>query len=167
MKGSAKKYIWDTLCNKLWHTTSVERYESITRMGCISINPPIPDSERYNTNGGEEHCPLVRYLGGVSLFDFTNFNYKTYPKEYPSSSVYNFVPCPPERDKAIWIEINRELISHNYIDAEQLLAKWKNEKLHGHNIMPMIEAAHIGSIFSGCFVQVLIYQRQTNLFTLV
>jgi hypothetical protein len=66
----------------LWHTTIPERYENILSSGFILPEPPnMPDNERWSTSQGKEFYPYVRQLGGVSLFDFDDFDPEAYSKE--------------------------------------------------------------------------------------
>jgi hypothetical protein len=118
----------------------------IITIGQILPNPSIPEKERWGSSRGPEFYPYVRFLGGISLFDFTNFQADTYSKKYPLSCWYEFVPYRREWGKSVWIEINREAVKESFISGEALLKKWKHEKAYHHNIMPIIEAAHIGPI---------------------
>jgi hypothetical protein len=79
------------LCGRIWHTTTEERFEGILRSGEISPEPDIPASDRWSTGLGPEHYPYVRSLGGVSLFDFRQFNAQAYSKKYPLSQWRAFV----------------------------------------------------------------------------
>ena len=144
------------LKERLWHTTSVPRFESIQKMGSIRPNPPIPDSERWYTRKGSGWYPYVRELGGVSLFDFKDFDPEDYQKRCPSSSVYTFVPYNEKWKESIWIEIDREKVQDRFIDGHTLLKRNKEENALRNNIMPYIEAAYIGEISIDCFARVLI-----------
>lgn len=134
------------LLGKLWHTTSLARYDMIIKSGQILPNPSIPEKERWGSYRGPEFYPYVRFLGGISLFDFANFQTDAYCKKYPLSSWYEFVPYRRKWGKSVWIEIDREAVKESFISGEALLKKWKNEEAYHHNIMPIIEAAHIGPI---------------------
>jgi hypothetical protein len=90
------------LRERLWHTTTPDRYESILRSGSILPNPEIPESDRWKTSRGPHYYPFVRTLGGVSLFDFHGFDPEAYSAKYPFSSWREFVPCRPEFEAAIW-----------------------------------------------------------------
>jgi len=104
-----------------------------------------PDSERWSTGDGPRHYPFVRSIGGVSLFDFTQFEPNSYSERYPASQWRPFVPYPRGADSAIWIEIDRRQIATQFISGSELIARWKSEKAYGHRIMPYIEAAHLGA----------------------
>lgn len=134
------------LLGKLWHTTSLTRYDMIMKIGQILPNPNIPEKERWGSSKGPEFYPYVRFLGGVSLFDFADFTSEIYCKKYPLSSWIEFVPYRRTWGKAVWIEINRAAIIESFISGKALLKKWKQEKAFHHKIMPIIEAAHIGPI---------------------
>lgn len=139
----------DLLLDRLWHTTSLTRYHMIKKDGQILPNPAIPEKERWGSNRGPEFYPYVRSLGGISLFDFTNFDEEVYCKKYVLSSWYEFVPYRRTWGTSVWIEINRKAMRENFISGKALLKKWKQEEAYHHNIMPIIEAAHIGPIDIG------------------
>lgn len=82
----------EELLNGLWHTTSRYRLEKILECGYISSLPDIPDSERWGTAMGAEYYPFTRHIGGISLFDFENFESEKYSEQYPASSWTSFVP---------------------------------------------------------------------------
>ena len=142
------------LSGRLWHTTSFARYQMILETGCISPNPPIPDQERWGAFRGTEYYPYVRFLGGVSLFDFNGFNHKRYSKKYPQSSWREFVPFRKIWKKAVWIEINRQKIINDFICGKALVEKWRHDAAYHHPIMPLIEAAHLGPILLDAFSRV-------------
>ena len=142
------------LLNRLWHSTTYSRYELILRSGAILPEPEIPDSDRWHTEKGPAHYPYVRSLGGVSLFDFTDFDPKKYGKQY-LASWYTFVPLNKLEGNKIWIEINRDLAQKSLIEGRDLVEKWNRENSFGHNLMPIIEVAHIGPILESAFSKVL------------
>ncbi len=144
------------LYGRLWHTTHPDRFTKIMKDGYIVPNPSIPNNERWKTSEGPDNYPFVRTLNGVSLFDFNNFDEKRYSEKYQSSNWREFVPYRNSWGKAVWIEINRDMIANNFISGEKLFIKWKHTKAYRHTIMPMIEAAYIGSIPSSAFSHVLI-----------
>jgi hypothetical protein len=84
-------------------------------------------------------------LGGVSLFDFDQFDPKTYSRQCPSSSWGEFVPYRQYWGRSVWIEIDRQQVATRIISGPDLVAKWKAGN-HGHMIMPYIEVAHLGPI---------------------
>jgi hypothetical protein len=92
-----------TLRGGVWHTTSRDRYHAILQTGSILPEPPISDSERWGTGLGTTGCPYVRSLGGVSLFDFSDFDAEVYSNDYPVSSWREFVPYRSTWGEAIWI----------------------------------------------------------------
>ena len=95
-----------TLHGGLWHTTSPQRFDSIARNQEILPDPSIPDAERWGTGMGPDYFPYVRTLGGVSLFDFSDFDPEIYSASYPMSSWTEFVPFRDTWGAAIWIEID-------------------------------------------------------------
>ena len=75
------------LKGRVWHTTSLVRFQQILRDQAILPEPPTVDnSERWKTGSRPELYPYVRVIGGVSLFDFRNFDEKEYSEKYPLSS---------------------------------------------------------------------------------
>lgn len=154
----------DILRGSVWHTTTPERFQSIVKSGFLLPDPDIPDKDRWGTGLGESHYPFVRSLGGVSLFDFRQFDEKAYPKSYPNSSVYSFVPCSHRSSIAVWIEIDTDSVTQNIIFGDDLLVKWKNSNELGRKIMPLIEAAHIGPVPIATFLRILVYHKESNIF---
>ena len=118
----------------------------IWETGAILPEPDIPDEDRWGTSKGPERYPYVRYIGGVSLFDFKGFNGEAYRQRCPSSSWGTFVPYRNDWDGAVWIEIHREQVTESVIGGEQLLKQQKAEGQLSRNIMPFIEVAHIGAL---------------------
>jgi hypothetical protein len=145
----------DFLRKGLWHTTTLERFEGIRQHGAILPNPDIPDSERWHTSAGPAAYPYVRTLGGVSLFDFREFDPETYNDKYPLSVWAEFVPFRRQHRCAVWLCINPQSVTNAYIGPGQLLAKWKEGGSLQHTLMPMIEGAHIGPVPRAAIVEVL------------
>ena len=144
-----------TLHGGLWHTTSPQRFDSITRDREIRPDPPIPDAKRWGTSRGPEFFPYVRTLGGVSLFDFADFDPDTYSSSYPMSSWTEFVPFRDDWGTAIWIEIDRAAVRAALIPPAALLQRWKDTDSYRHRLMPCIEAAHLGPIPSNSWSRTL------------
>ena len=146
-----------TLNGGLWHTTSPERFDSIARDQAILPEPPIPDADRWGTAAGPAGFPYVRTLGGVSLFDFADFNPDTYGVCYPMSNWTAFVPFRDEWGAAIWIEIDREAVRAALIPPAKLVQRWKDTDSYRHRLMPHLEAAHLGPIPSGSWSCALLH----------
>lgn len=142
---TARKFLI-VLGEGLWHTTSPERYSGILKAKAVLPEPGLPDSERWKTAAGPKHYPYVRSLGGVSLFDFKGFEPESYRAAYPMSTWEEFVPYRSSRGAAVWLEIDRNAASESLIAPKALVEKWNREGAHGHTLMPMIEAAHLGPI---------------------
>jgi hypothetical protein len=155
----------DILRGSIWHTTTPQRYQSIVRDGYLRPEPDLPESERWGTAMGPRLHPFVRSLGGVSLFDFREFDEAQYTERYPSSMWGAFVPCCQRSDAAVWIEIELVLVSEKFIDGMTLLQRWKASGQLGRKIMPLIEVAHIGPLPSSAFGRVLVYEKATNTFS--
>lgn len=144
-----------TLRGGLWHTTSECRYKGIQICRAILANPPIPERERWGTQAGPLGWPFVRKLGGVSLFDFDGFDAQAYQHRWPSSSWRQFVPIRPSWGASVWIEIDRSGVANKLLSGCALLEKWHDEGAHRHQLMPLIEACHMGDIPQDLFVRVL------------
>ncbi len=143
----------------LWHTTLPDRYEDILSSGFISPEPDIPEAKRWSTSAGKASHPYVRTLGGVSLFDFASFDPETYSQRCPMSNWQAFVPFPEQKGHAVWIEISRKQSEH-FISGEQLLTMWKAEIGKAPNLMPHIEAAHIGPVPKTAFKRAFLVREE-------
>lgn len=150
------KQVFDVLVGCLWHTTRPDRFASILEGDGILPEPNIPESDRWKTSKGPEFYPYVCKLGGVSLFDFNNFDQENYNRKYPLSTWREFIPFRLVWGSAVWIEIDREAVKNCLIPGGELLARWKKEEAHHHAIMPLIEAAHIGMISITTFSRALL-----------
>ncbi len=139
----------------VWHTTSLPRFKEILRTGYILPEPNICDSERWGTALGAESYPYVRSIGGVSVFDFKNFDAEKYGIKYPISNWSAFVPCHYNWDSSVWIKINETKIGREFIGGVELLKQWDAQKEYRRKIMPIIEAAYIGEIPISFFERVL------------
>lgn len=131
--------------NGVWHTTNNARFKQILESGTILPEPNIPDSERWSTSQGPQYYPYVRTLGGVSLFDFNGFNPTDYSNRYRASSWEEFIPYRSVWKGAVWIELDTEALGQGFVSGPVLLERWKRDDV-GNRIMPLIEAAHMGSI---------------------
>ena len=140
----------ERLFGGLWHTTHPCRLEAIVSAGFLTAEPNIPNSERWKASA-PEYYPFVRHIGGVSLFDFKDFEPESYEEKYPLSNWYSFVPYLKSWAGAVWIEIKRASVREKFISANELVDRWKADKDHRHTIMPGIEAAVIGNISISAF----------------
>lgn len=143
----------------IWHTTSVDRFEGILAEGSILPEPPILDLERWGTAAGPALYPFVRGMGGVSLFDFSDFDEVGYEEKYPFSMWRTFVPCFSKWDEAIWIELDRYAMKDSFIDGKSVVDLWKRRGELGRNIMPIIEAAHIGPVPISVFRRIFRFSK--------
>lgn len=146
MPVTANAFLAARLQGRLWHTTQPQRFAMIMASGNLLPDPPIDDKFRWHTGGGPDHYPFVRSLGGVSLFDFSDFDPIYYDASYPVSKWRHFVPHRMDWCGAVWIEIRIDSIRHGFRSGRDLLDQWNKDKAHGHVIMPLIEAAHIGAV---------------------
>ena len=148
------------LQNGLWHTTNRERYAKIIALKAILPNPPdMPDSERW---GSSDNPPFVRSLGGISLFEFNNFDPERYATTHPASSWQHFIPYKRSWGISVWIEIDRSQIEKEFLNAEVVADKW-NINCKG-NLMPRIEAACLGPIPLQAFQRVLTFGEKQPYF---
>ena len=153
--------VLDILLDRLWHTTSPERFDSILADGGILPEPDIPGADRWKTAKGAEYYPYVRTLKGVSLFDFADFDPEVYSGRYPLSSWSEFVPYRSVWGSAVWIEIDRGAVKDCLISGSELVKRWKIEEAYHHTIMPVIEVAHIGTISTSSFSRALLLGDNT------
>lgn len=153
--------VLETLRGGVWHTTNSDRYKSILSEGAILPEPPIPDSDRWGTGLGTIGCPYVRSIGGVSLFDFRDFDPEEYSEKYPISSWREFLPYRSAWGEAIWIEVDISEVMVGFISGRAILDRWKAEQAR-NRFMPLIEAAHIGALPLRAFRQVLHVSKESG-----
>ena len=140
-----KKFL-SILGAELWHTTHPDRYASIVKDGAILPEPDLEDGKRWGTGNGPENYPFVRTLGGVSLFDFSQFEDASDERKFPVNSWDYFVPFHKAWERAVWMEIDRSVIADDFISGPDLLQMWKDKRAYRHNSMPLIESAHLGPL---------------------
>lgn len=153
------------LLGSVWHTTTSERYDSIVRDGFLLPEPDLGDAERWGTGMGPSHYPFVRSIGGVSLFDFRDFDEARYSDQYPMSMWRSFVPCSHRSATSIWIEVDLKMLGERFIDGRTLLDNWKASDQLFRKIMPLIETACVGSLPTSTFKRVLVFRTATNAFS--
>jgi hypothetical protein len=156
VRSDLRNEVLAMLDGRLWHTTSMDRFQEILRSGAILPNPSIPDEQRWKTSQGPEYYPYVRTLGGVSLFDFEDFDPVRYSSTHPMSSWREFVPYRSQWGAAVWIEIDRQAIANEFVTRNQLVERWNHENAGRHTLMPRIEAAHLAPIPIAAFRRVFI-----------
>ncbi len=64
----------------------------------------------------------------------------------------------------MWIEIDRIQASLRLISGPDLVARWKADGAYGHNIMPYIEAAHLGSLPRTAFKRAFLVREEDDQF---
>lgn len=133
----------DLLHGGLWHTTRPDRVPSIVSAGEIMVEPNIDDKERW---GSRDHPPFVRKIGGISLFDFRGFDPEQYSASHPLSSWQYFVPHRGDWGGAVWLSIDHAAVSHSFVSADEIVERWDVTGNRSHNVMPRIEAAHLGDL---------------------
>jgi hypothetical protein len=152
------------LCGGLWHTTHPDRFDRILASGAIFPEPDIPNCDRWKTSQGEDYYPYVRTLGGVSLFDFDDFDPKSYSEKCPASSWHEFVPYRRDWGQSVWIEIDRKQVVSQFISGFDLTARWKSTDSYRHTIMPHIEAAHLGPLPRKAFARAFLVREGNSTF---
>lgn len=165
--GMTRELIMTELRGGLWHTTHPDRFENILGSGGIFPEPNIPETGRWKPVGGKDHYPYARILGGVSLFDFDQFDPDRYSEKYPLSSWCEFVPYRKLWGRAVWIEIDRELAAPHLVSSSELVAKWKSDEAYGHNFMPYIEAAYLGVLPRRAFKRAFLVCGDDDIFHLL
>jgi hypothetical protein len=133
----------DQLHGGLWHTTRPDRVPSIVSCGSIMVEPHIDEKERW---GSRDRPPFVRKIGGISLFDFDDFDPENYAVSHPLSSWQYFVPHRDDWGGAVWLNIDRAAVSNSFISPDEIVGRWDVTGNRGHNVMPRIEAAHLGNL---------------------
>ena len=149
----------EILRGSLWHTTTEARWEGIRAAGAILVEPPVPDGERHGTAIGPSGYPYARSLGGVSLFDFADFDYEAYKRNCHVDHVARFVPVYSAWHGAVWIEIDRSGVSTSLLSARDLEARRKREQAYGHRLIGSVEGAHIGNVPRTAFIRILLVRR--------
>ena len=152
------------LFGRLWHTTHPDRFNRILSSGAILPEPDIPDGDRWKTLLGKDHYPYVRILGGVSLFDFVEFDPDSYEERCPVSTWREFVPYRTDWGCSVWIELDREQVKAQLISGPDLVARWKSDDAYGHTIMPYIEAAHLGPLSTAAFKRAFLVRKEDSEF---
>jgi hypothetical protein len=155
-------FLLSELHGGLWHSTHPERFTGILRSGAILPEPNMPDSDRWKTSRGRDFYPYVRLIGGVSLFDFHQFEPQSYQTAYPLSNWHEFIPYRKDWFGAVWIEINRQQLLSKFISGDDLLGRWKLEKAYRHSLMPGIEAAYLGPLSKSDFTRALFVHSASN-----
>lgn len=151
------------LYGSVWHSTSIERFSKIKADGKIKANPDLPNSERFGTKLGPKYYPFVRSIGGVSVFDFRNFDVDTYNHKFSVSNWALFVPCRSGWTETVWIEVDIQQLTNTFLSGQEIRELWKNTN-SSRKFITIIEGAVIGAIPSTAFKQVLLYQSCSEQF---
>lgn len=152
------------LYGKVWHSTSMPRYEMIKAERKIIPNPDLPDSERWGTYLGPDFYPFVRSIGAVSVFDFRFFNVEQYTRNYGLSNWATFAPCHTNLDETVWIEIDTTSLKDSFLSGQAIRELW-HETNSTRKFITIIEGAVIGEIPESTFKKVLLYQRDIEKFS--
>ncbi|HRH91039.1 MAG TPA: hypothetical protein PLW01_03895 [Agitococcus sp.] len=157
------------LLGKVWHTTTLQSFLSIYKMGFISkdIDNSLIWHKIHNNAAVKSNKTYVQSLGGVSVFDFVDFCYKSYYKIVENHYLFKFIPFDKRRDNqkyGIWIAIDTDKCV-NYINREDLYLKWKTEgEKNGYNFKfyPKVEATIIGNIPFDAIQCVYLYDSESK-----
>lgn len=103
----------------------------------------------WSTSQGSAYYPYVHSLGGVSLFDFRDFDPAQYSNVFPNSTWREFVTYRSEWREAVWIEIDVSQLGGAFISGAAVPARWNAGRVG--NIMPKIEVAHLGPLPCAAF----------------
>ena len=160
-ESNLAQVVLSALHGSVWHATNSQRYERILSGGAILPEPAIPDSDRWGTAPGTIGCPYVRSIGGISVFDFRDFDPEEYSKSFPVSSWREFVPYRSAWGEAIWIEVDLPKVMAGFISGRKIFNRWKAEQA-ANRFMPLIEAAHVGALPVAAFRKVLHVSRETG-----
>ena len=155
MTDRASAFVQQYLKDGVWHSTSLDRYESIRKSGWLKAHPELPDELRWKTKFGADNYPFVRHIGGISVFDFKDFDAAQYENQRPMSSWREFVPGREAWPEAVWIRIDIQQLTIPYIPPDELLTRWKNEDAYRHALMPDIEGAILGDVKASLFEHLL------------
>lgn len=139
-------FLGNHLHGGIWHVTRPDRFISIMAGAGLIPEPELPNAERWKTAAGPDYYPFVRKIGGVSLFDFQNFDADAYDQSHKMSSWRTFVPCPERWESAVWVRIDPSAIADRSVSADEIVRQWDEGGHHRHTIMPRIEAACIGGV---------------------
>jgi len=143
---SMRVIVLKELYGHLWHTTHPDRFKRILETGSILPIPENPNPDGWKTMSGRPYQSFAHTLGAVSLFDFDQFDPESYATKCPMSDWQTVVPYREKWGSAAWIEIDRELAAPRFISGADLVEKWKANNAYEHNIMPYIEAVHLGPL---------------------
>lgn len=80
----------------------------------------------------------------------------------PSSSWFEFVPYQQRWGCSVWIELDRVQADPHLISGADLVTRWKAENAYGHNIMPYIEAAHLGPLPRTAFKRAFLVREEDD-----
>ena len=146
--------------------TRAERYAKIISSGGIDPNPEgVPDVERWSAQRGERGFSFVRYIGGVSLFDFINWNIDECANgcvrpDQLTCGWADFIPVLKwngnSLDSSVWIEINYDAVKHNLRLNKELVClerAAREQSGDSRTLLPCVEAAHIGRISCSALVR--------------
>jgi hypothetical protein len=154
-----RRLVLRELHGRLWHTTHPDRFKRILETGSILPIPEAPNPDGWRTMDGEPYRSYAHTLGGVSLFDFDQFDPESYATRCPMSSWYTFVPYQEKWGAAVWIEIDREIVAPSLISAVDVVTRWNTDKAYRHNFMPYIEAIYVGPLPRAAFVRAFIVSK--------
>lgn len=135
--------LWDVLDGRLWHATSPSGLVGILQDGKIRVL-----QDRYCNS-------LCKMLCGVSLMDFgTSASDRAGQFVNWSGWFGHQQDCRV----AVWVEIDRQAVLSNLLNAEDARALW-NEGNYSRQLIPGVEACHKGEIPATAFAGILCVDR--------
>lgn len=152
------------LLGGLWHTSHPDRFKRILEMGFILPIPENPNPDGWKTMSGGPYVTYAHTLGGVSLFDFDQFDAEKYREECPLSTWETFVPFREKWGSSVWIEIDRLMVAPNLISGSALVERWKADNAYGKSLMPYIEAVHVGPLPRAAFKRAFLVGTEDDRF---
>jgi hypothetical protein len=152
------------LLGAVWHTTSISRFKRIVSSREIMAEPDIADTARHGTRRGPKLYPFVRSLGGISVFDFQNFDPAEHFKETGALNWPHFVFGHHTEEDSLWIEINTKKLNDSYLSAKEIRHMW-HESNSNRKFMTGIEGAVLKSVPIDAFRNVLLFSKRDQKFS--
>lgn len=142
--------VWREFRGGLWHSTPSHRFRRMLETGAINPIPGLPDDEHRWAACGATYSRLV---GGVSLFDFRDANWKQILDRGNPDSWRGFLRAPGfsiSADKwisTVWISVDRDRLPAFVSIAEISAHRCSGSRdVLRAMCMPHIEACHKGAI---------------------
>lgn len=122
--------LWRELEGRLWHATAKDGLTGIAQSYEIRVS-----------TAGHYKTSFCRNLGGVSLFDFGRSAVDDWNQ---FNNWFGWFGSEQGTRVAIWLEINRNKVCSELMDAASAHSAWKKQL--SKTFIPGVEACHIGAI---------------------